>query len=206
MQTLSSAVLLELHKMSSDGAIIWLMAIPEHSIYVAASQSDIAWNGHSWLKFPFELGIIGLDSDGKLPEIVARAYDIDGQLEYWVDQYDGFSGDTAEIYAVHTNCLDSSDAIWSVEFNIRGARYSSDLDVIELSLSIDNPISLRFPAQLTHAELCQYHEPDGFKGTRCGYSGAETTCDRKFSTCISYGNQKRFGAQPGIMGTISDDI
>jgi len=34
-----------------------------------------------------------------------------------------------------------------------------------------------------------------FKGTECGYSGAETTCNRSYARCVALGNSANFGGE-----------
>ena len=42
--------------------------------------------------------------------------------------------------------------------------------------------------------LCSYV----FKGTRCGYAGATTSCDHTLATCTALSNQTRFGGWPTL--------
>ena len=41
-----------------------------------------------------------------------------------------------------------------------------------------------------HSPSCRYRL---FKGTRCGYSGGFSTCDRSYAQCVARGNQANFG-------------
>jgi hypothetical protein len=43
-----------------------------------------------------------------------------------------------------------------------------------------------------------------FKGSRCGYAGAATTCDHTMATCQAFANLARFGGFPSVpaVGTI----
>jgi len=38
-----------------------------------------------------------------------------------------------------------------------------------------------------------------FKSDECGYAGAETSCDKKFATCTTYGQRARFNGAPGMV-------
>jgi len=37
-----------------------------------------------------------------------------------------------------------------------------------------------------------------FKGTECGYAGAETLCDRTITRCLALGNEDNFGGFPWV--------
>ena len=61
----------------------------------------------------------------------------------------------------------------------------------KIELTIGSPFS-RWDKSNTnyHSKSCRYRR---FKGTRCGYSGGLTTCDRSYTQCSARGNTANFG-------------
>lgn len=204
MLTINSSILGELHKLSSDESVIFLFGIPSIGLFLARNNENIDWDGHHWIAFPLDVGLINVNSEGKLPELVVRCHDVNGLVESYVLEYGGFMGLIAEVHAINSGYLEDEGSIFSFEFEVKAPHCEADL--VQIHLGVENPFSQRYPAMYLHGNLCQYTDPDGFRGVRCGYTGAQITCDRTFATCITYGNQARFGGQPGLIGTVHDDI
>ena len=65
----------------------------------------------------------------------------------------------------------------------------------EFELSIKTGLDLhrqRGPRVMQH-KMCRFQGQDGFKGTNCGYAGAETECNYTWDRCVELANQERFG-------------
>jgi len=201
MLSIPSAILQELHALSSTGSVLFLVSIPAQDIYLARNTEDVIWNSKTYQKFWFELDGITIDSDGKLPEISISVDNVNRLIQYYIEQADGFIGETLNLYIVNSNHLDVATPIYQMEFTVIGAPY--DPKKVTFKLGMENPFYLKYPANSYHQNLCRYRV---FKDSvQCRYSGAGSTCDRRWVTCVAYGNQARFGGQPGLIGTLLDE-
>lgn len=198
--TLPSSIMLELHKLTSDGAILYLLEIPEHAIRLARNTDDVIWNGYTWTKFWFELEAIPESSSGEVPELYVYTSNIGGFMEAEVIAHDNFEESTCTLYFVNSNCLTETVPVFSATFNIM--KVSCNREKVSLKLSVDNPYLQAYPVWRLHGSLCQYQH---FKtDARCGYSGAATTCDRTLAACLNLGNQLRFGGALGLFDETQD--
>lgn len=80
---------------------------------------------------------------------------------------------------------------------------SYEVDEEKLYINIGSPFA-RWDKSSTnyHSSSCRYKV---FKGSRCGYSGAFTTCDGSYAQCVERGNTANFGGfrwLPSIEGRI----
>jgi len=107
---------------------------------------------------------------------------------------DGLIGDTVVYRLIHSEHLDQDPAITQY-FEVQ--KVECDELWAHFTLGAENFFLSRFPLHAYSKNICRY---EVFKGTACGYSGAETTCNRTFARCIELGNQERFGGQPGLPG------
>lgn len=203
MITLPASIVQELHKISSDGSIIYLAEIvitptSEH-IRLARNVDDVAWDGQTWSKAWFEIETIPEGSSGEIPELYMYTSNIGGLMEVEILSRNDLADSKCTLYLVNSNCLDETTPVFSTTFDVM--KVMCDNETVKIKLSTYNPYLQSFPAWRIHGSLCQYPV---FKGSRCGYSGAATTCDRAFLTCLNYGNSARFGAFPGIMNEVVD--
>jgi len=67
-------------------------------------------------------------------------------------------------------------------------------DVAELTLGLQGDLRRMLPAELYSRTRCRWR----FRGPECGYTGAETECDRSLEACIARDNIIRYGGFPGI--------
>ncbi len=196
-----TAIMQELHKLHSSGAIIYLAALPAYSIYLARSLMDVVWNGTTYQKFWFEIDAIGEDADKHAPELQLQISNIGGYIEQEVIANDNFAGATVTLYVVNSNCLDETEPVYEVQLQIE--KVSVTRNVVTFTLGLPNPLYMAFPSWKFHDSLCQYKV---FKGDLCGYTGSDTTCARTLAACIAKNNVERFGAQPGLLGAIQNDL
>lgn len=206
MITLPSSIVQELHKVASDGSIIYLAEIivnnentADEYIRLARNVDDVVWDGETWSKAWFEIETIPEGSSGEIPELYLYTSNIGGLMEGEILSRDDLQDATCTIYLVNSNCLDETTPVFSATFDIM--KVMCDSETVKIKLSTYNPYLQAFPGWRIHGSLCQYTT---FKGARCGYSGVTTTCDRTFPTCIALGNSARFGAFLGLIKEVVD--
>jgi len=54
------------------------------------------------------------------------------------------------------------------------------------------------PLDIYRDNRCSWYKPRDFKGPKCKYAGAATSCDGLLATCRSLGNETNFGAQTNL--------
>ena len=65
---------------------------------------------------------------------------------------------------------------------------------VTFTLGAANPFNRRVPRNKIRRNFCRFE----FKGTRCGYRGGATKCNRSLANCRALGNSERFGGFPGV--------
>jgi len=200
MLTPPSSIVQEMHKLHSSGALLYLAAIPSFSVYLARSLADIAWNGTTYQKSWFEVDGIAEDADSHAPELLVHFSNLGGMVEAEVLASNNFAKALVTLYVVNSNCLDEVEPIYSVTLQVQKVTCTKKL--VSFKLGLSNPLLVSFPSWKFHGSICQYAQ---FKGELCGYTGALTTCDRTLTNCLERANTERFGAQPGLLGSIQAD-
>lgn len=209
--TLSAAAYLEKNAVASDTAWLVLLDItmPDSTLLKITSNSEDVWwpatanPSTLYTAFPFELGEIGDDSKGEVPSVSLRVSNITRYLEGYLDEQDGLVDSNVSIKVVNsthvltpTKTSATYNGVAEVELYYDIVASSSNSRWVEFTLGAANPFNKRFPRNKLYRNICRYR---WFKGDRCGYVGAETSCDRVLNTCrITYGNSERFGGCPGM--------
>lgn len=100
-------------------------------------------------------------------------------------------GETARIYAAVIDEADYSLVGDVILLLFEGEIDSFELYEDEIQLKIGSIFSKwNHKAAALHSASCRWRK---FKGTRCTYSGNETTCDRSYNRCAELGNTANFG-------------
>lgn len=98
--------------------------------------------------------------------------------------------------------LENEASIWLVILNsdhdilgstqlFKGHLNNFDLDEVEVKITISSIFTKWSQTSYSkHSALCRWPK---FKGTECGYSGGESTCDRSYARCVVLGNTNNFG-------------
>ena len=90
-----------------------------------------------------------------------------------------------------------------IELNFDVLSSNADAQWVYFILGAMNPWNKRFPRNKVYKNICRYYD---FKGDRCQYAGAETTCDRSLDTCRNtMDNSINFGGFPGV-GTTGEYV
>lgn len=184
------------HKGDTTRDTFWLVKLGLASpVYLTDCDQPIFHDGHKFA--PDALAVDGVQSDmaaavgdgGRLtlgtggPYWQALLADIAGGLrafevtfwEAWADVANFPSAVPAEVRAVAVMRVEAAE--W-------------DRQTITLTLGPSaSPALSRLPFR-EYQTICTYRT---FKGAQCGYSGAETTCDRTYAACTARSNTTRFG-------------
>jgi len=211
MLSLSSIAIEEKNKLVSDS--VWLVCLKivipgeGNPIFVVRNNEDLTWNYGSnpdpyiWQAFPFELDEVGDTSKGEIPKVTVKISNISRAMEFYVQQYDtycktyGYSPIDVYIYVVNTKVIaDDVTAAPEVEHQFELVQPTMDAKWATFDLGAANPFNRRFPQGRLLKNFCRWR---AFKGSRCGYIGAATSCDRTLTQCRDYGNSERFGGFPG---------
>jgi len=183
------------HKGDAVRATFWLVKLGLTSpVYLTDCDQPIVYDGHAFE--PDALAVTGVQdgaaagsAGGRLtlgtggPYWQALLADLAGGLrafevtfwEAWLDVATFPSPVPAEVRAV---------AVMRVE----AAEWDRSAIVLTLGPAA-NPVLSRLPFR-EYQTICTYRT---FKGAQCGYTGAETTCDRTYAACTARSNTARFG-------------
>jgi phage-related protein len=193
----------EKNKLSNSGYTIVLFEITvpglADPIRITSDNINTTWNSETYVAFPFELDEISEASTGEIPTVELRVSNHSRALERYLQDYDvyvkanGISPIDALLSVVHSAHLNLTTA--EVEYEFRLKKPMTDQNWARFTLAGDNLFLQRFPLNKMYKNRCRYRS---FKGTRCGYTGAVTTCDRSLSACRALSNSTRFGGFPGM--------
>ena len=195
--SISTDAITEKNKLANAGAWIVLLEVlysGETPVYLCSNTSNIAWDGKTWIAAPFSLGDIEESRESTVPSVSLSIQDIARQVTPLLDDHDGAIGADVYVRVVHSAHLDNADPEIEVQLEIIDVNIDWQ-NTIVMKLGSENLSNYRSPPDRFLKNHCRYKE---FKGTLCGYAGAETECDRTFVQCRDYGNQARFGGFPGV--------
>jgi len=177
-------------------------------IYLYSIRYDAVSN--SWLRWTDFASAVTFDSityepqvikhnfikeslSGKIERVRINIGNLDSTIQYYLDTYDGLRGKYATIKLVWNETLDDSNAFLEDEFSIQSSKSDRKQAQLILSSNLD-VVDVKLPRCVFSRYRCRFI----FKGSDCGYSGAESSCDNTFKRCQEIGNTARFGGFPGI--------
>jgi len=198
MLTLPSDLITEKNKLYSASACIELLEVQmsetAQTLRLTSNNEDVEYDGQTWTRFPFEPGDIPEQGDGELPRLNIRVSNALRTIQGYIEQTnEGLIGDTVIYRLVHSDHLDQNPFL-TAAFQILSLTCTAEW--VNFMLGAENFYFRRFPYGTFRRNLCRWKV---FKGSECGYAGGSTACDRKFSTCVSYTNETRFGGFPGLI-------
>ena len=203
--SISSAAIQEKNRLDGENGKYWIILIDidvpglEDNIRVTSDNVNTVWNGNTYVPFPFEIEEIGGSSTGEVPRVDIRVSNVTRAIEAYLQDYDyytkenGYTPIELTISVVHSAHLDLTEPETEYVFHLKQPKTTATWATF--TLGANNPFNKRFPLNRLLKNRCRYKQ---FKGWRCGYAGAETTCDRTLSRCRELGNSERFGNTPGI--------
>ena len=203
MLTIPSELIAEKNKLFASGAFLELLEIQmselSETLRVVNNNEDVIWDGQTWQKFQFEPEDFSESQEGETSRVGIKVSNVLRVTQGYIEQTDdGLIGDTVIYRLIHSEHLDKAAAI-----TINSTIQKGECDELwaHFTLGAENFFLNRFPLHAYSKNICRYKV---FKGTACGYSGSETTCNRTFARCVELGNQLRFGNCPGLPGGFFD--
>lgn len=161
--------------------------------FVGNDTEDLVFEGNLYKAASIDRGEIKTSTDGETESVTLT------MSNKWLEwaQYFAARGNKCNnrrcvIEEVFTDLLEEG-AVWQFEGILNSPKMSASQFEIEVVRHLGD-YSAESP-NMTYDPNCQYRM---FKDARCGYTGAETTCDKTMSRCKELGNVTRFGGHPSV--------
>ena len=195
---ISSDAILEKNKIFSDES--WLLLLKaeyegESPLYICLNNETVTWpstGGNVYLPAIFVLSGFNESKEAQIPSMNLSIIDIQRNLIPFIEEQDGGIGALITMYIVHSAHLDNTVPEIQEEMEVLDVAVGDDYK-ITFKLGAENLSNFRCPQHRYLKNHCRFI----FKGSRCGYSGVETDCDRTFVRCEELDNIERFGGFPG---------
>lgn len=202
--SLSAIAIAEKNKLATNSVFLIFLEVDipgQDSIFIVRNNENIAWNGHTWIAFPFEVDTIK-EAKGQVPQTVLRVSNISLYMQQIVKLYDYYIKTHALqlisviFYTVNTNSIAANSSCPPEEtYTFQVTQPKTDFNWAYFTLSAYNPYGKRFPKDVVLKDGCRYI----FKSSDfCRYAGDITSCDRTLYTCRALSNSARIGAFPGV--------
>ena len=197
MHQFSLAALKEKNKISNTAPFLLLVKIevaPDIIIRLVNNNEDIVWRGEEWQRFPIKPGDVPEDSKA-IQQVQLSVSNVDGLVQAYLEEYDGFTDKEITLYIVHAAHLDQPEAEIEETFSIQVADY--DEEWVTFTLGGENVQHFLF----TFWRYLQRHCPPKikYKGVRCGSTSSLPTCPKTLEGCRERNNSHRFGGEPGML-------
>lgn len=192
---------IERNQISSDNPYIILLRIDVRDaqnqhveyLYLAKNTENVTYQGDIYSAANFEIDV--KEEAGKLPQVEVSAKDISGIVRQRMEDYRGGVGFKVRLTVINADALDGPADI-EEEFEVVSASAPPGYS-IHFSLGAENPLAMRFPRHLQFRDRCLWT----YKGARCKYAGALTTCDYTLdgaNGCRAHDNVANFGGAPSL--------
>lgn len=164
-------------------------------VRVVANNEDITWQGETWVAFPFEIDEI-TEVAGERPRVEVRVANASREMELYLHDYDyyckvnGYAAIQCYIYVVNTLNLASDTPEVEHEFILLQPK--SNPRWVTFVLGASAPWNLRYPKNRL-VPSCRWR----FKSTQCGYTGAQSQCNKTLTRCRQLNNSDRWGGYYG---------
>lgn len=159
----------------------------------AAWDADVTFDSLVYTKFPISHEAITDNSKGEIDVVSVRVSNVSRLIEGYLENYD-LRGKKVTITQVFADELADVDA--KIEYVYYVDNYTADEKVVEFSLSSRfDLLDVKIPLGIYNRNYCRWK----FKGTECGYAGAESVCNKTKQDCRdNKDNVVRFGGFPSI--------
>jgi len=184
-------------KNKAENQPIYLYSIENYDgsndLNLAEYDTDITYDGVVYTKFPIKHDEIGENSQGEIDSIRVSVANINRVIQGYLESYD-LRGKKVTITLVWANQLSDADA--NIKFIYYIDNYTANQSTVEFVLSSKyDIIDLTLPKGVYNRNYCRWK----FKSTECGYTGAQTTCDKRKATCKdTMLNVARYGGFPSV--------
>lgn len=200
--SLSLAAYLAKNALASDG--VWLVlaeiTLPDATVLkVCRNTVNVFWPAttpadpdNEYAAFPFDLEEINDQSKSEVPRLALLVGNETRAIQGYLDAGGGGVGATVIIRVVHSQNLAETDPEFEAKFRCLDCH--ADSKMVTFYIGAASPWAIRFPRNRLLKDFCRWR----FKSTECGYSGAETTCDKTLTQCRLRSNSIRYGGFPGV--------
>jgi phage-related protein len=193
---LFAAAIVEKNKLASSQPHIILaqITLPSGTILrVCRNNENIAWNGYTWVAFPFDIDTLGEQKAEELPSVNLRVGNASQVMSYYLEQGDGGVGAEVLLMVVHASYLNVTTPILTLYYECIST--STTAEWATFNLGAPSVYRKKIPRDRLMKRYCRHKI---FKGIYCKYAGAATTCNRTYEQCRTYGNLNNFGGAPGL--------
>jgi phage-related protein len=194
MKSFSAYVEEQSNQIANNGAWIILLELTLGTTTFRLANNNLAiiYNTYSYEPYPFKIDPIQESLKGDLPQMTLMVANVGRYLEPYLHQYAGGVGVAITLTVVFVQNNVTYTVGISETFNISSTK--SDANWVYFTLSINDPLTKRFPRDRYIASMCRHR----FKSVMCRYVGAATTCDKTLARCEELGNSTQYGGSPGV--------
>lgn len=190
----------DLNSLNSNDCLLvclFLEIAGQDNIYLVNNRENITFKGNEYIAFPFTIGEI-TSGKGEVPQFNLQVDNTTRAINSLMIEYDiylkqnGIEGNKvyATLYVVNT--IDLSEEVLAEKFELTSWDINSQWASFKLGAS--NPFMRQYPPRKLFSAFCGFK----FKDSRCGYSGAETVCNKTLLRCRELNNSVRFGGFTGV--------
>lgn len=167
-----------------------------NNLTLAEYDADVVYSGITYTKFPIKHDQISDNSKSQVDSLKVTVANVNRVFQSYLETYD-LRGKKITIKLVWANQLTDTDAYMDFIYYIDS--YTATEETVELVLTGRLDIlDAKLPYGKFNRNYCRWK----FKGTECGYSGGQTTCNKTKQTCRdTMANILRYGAFPSVPTT-----
>ena len=162
------------------------------NLHFAGADEDITFGGITYQAFAIRHEAVGENSSGEIDSVKVVMGNVNLVAQSYLENYD-FRGKKMTIKMVWRDLLDDDTAYIEDVYFIDSYTATQSEVVITLKSKLDI-LDVQLPMRMYARDYCQWK----FKSAECGYSGSETSCNKRLQRCRELGNVHRFGGFPGI--------
>jgi lambda family phage minor tail protein L len=155
-------------------------------------DTDIVYGGVTYTKFPITHEKISENTSGEVDTVQIRISNVNRLIQSFLEDY-SWSGKKIIIKQVWADHLDDAEAYIMHEYYI-DSYSTNEMEAVFTLTSKFDVLDIVLPGGTYNRNYCRWK----FKSSECGYSGAETTCNKTLQRCRELGNQERIGAFPAV--------
>lgn len=186
---------------NTGGMWMWLceITVPNYSVIrKARNTANVEYAGETFDAHNIDVGKQTLTGDGSIPRIVLRvSQDVSKRIESIINDTQGALGTTVKLVKVNSDFLGT--AIPALEADYDMLTVESDSEWVTFTFGIPNLLTQRVPLRIFSSSICQEATPVLFKGPRCKYVGAETSCTGTYEDCRdNKNNAVNWGGELGL--------
>ena len=199
MENLPSSLQWDLIRPNLGNQWLWLckfVVSTKPTQYYARNTEDVTYDSQAYGKMPFEVGGQVRSGEGSIPEVVLQVSALNEVLYDIVRSTQGAVGSAVKLIKVNSDFLATDISALEADYELMASQ--ADDDWIYFTLGVPNPMKQRFPLRDYSSSICPWAHPDHFKGVRCGYAGADPTCDGTLEDCITKSNETMWGGEIGM--------